>query len=127
MRLVIDNTEGRPDELVRGRDGIDEQQLRSLISASIAKELALVPLKGFKMNLSANKGFQKIFFSANCECNTAALLSVEVSEKKTLKEVQEALPVLVGRLEAKARSFYNMSCDDHTRMRLGSISGRREN
>ena len=83
-------------------------------------ELGITPLKnGFKMNLSANPVFHKVFFSARCDCKTAALLSVEVSEKKTLQEVKQAIPALIGKLESQARSFYGMPCEAHTRMRLG--------
>ena len=126
MRLVIDKSESIPDELALDKSGIDEQHMRSLIPASVTKELGLVLLEGFKLNLSANEGFQKVFFSANCECKTSALLSLEVSKKKTIAELELALPSLVRRLEAQAKSFYNMSCDEHTRMRLGSIAGFRE-
>ena len=88
-------------------------------------ELGITPLKnGFKMNLSANPGFHKVFFSARCDCKTAALLSVEVSEKKTLQEVKQAIPALINRLESQARSFYGMPCEAHTRMRLGPAAGK---
>ena len=80
-------------------------------------------MRGFKMDLSANRGFHKVFFAARCECTTVALLSVEVSEDKTLADVERALPSLVGRLEAQARAFYNMNCDMHERMRLGPAAG----
>ena len=76
-------------------------------------------MKGFKMDLSANPGFRKVFYSAHCKCGTAALLSVEVAREKTLAEVQQAIPELTKRLESRAKLFYDMSCDAHERMRLG--------
>ena len=86
---------------------------------ALSPDLELEALRGFKMDLSANPGFHKVFFAARCECTTVALLSVEASAEKTLGEVERALPSLVSRLEAQARAFYNMSCDVHARMRLG--------
>ena len=94
------------------------------MSEAASSELGLSPLSGFKMDLSANPGFRKVFFSARCECKTVALLSVEVSGEKTLQDVERALPMLVSRLEAQARSFYNMPCDMHTRMRLGPVASK---
>ena len=93
--------------------------LRRLVLDAVSPDLELSALRGFKMDLSANRGFLKAFFAARCECTTVALLSVEVSEEKTVAEVERALPSLIGRLEAQARAFYNMNCEMHARMRLG--------
>ena len=79
-------------------------------------------MAGFKLDLSANAGFKKAFFSVRCECGTAAVLSIEVSAQKTMAEVVEAMPSMVERLESQARSFRAMSCEVHTRMRLGGAS-----
>ena len=81
-------------------------------------------MAGFKLDLSANAGFKKAFFSVRCECGTAAVLSIEVSDRKTMAEVAAAMPSLVGRLESQAKSFRAMSCDAHMRMRLGGASQR---
>ena len=81
-------------------------------------------MRGFKMDLSANRGFRKVFFSARCECGTAALMSVEIAFERTAEEVKDALPSLVGRLEGQAKSFRDMSCDIHRRMRMGPGWGR---
>ena len=79
----------------------------------------MAPLKGFGIDLSGNPGFRKVFFSARCQCGTAAVLSVEVAEDKTIDQVEQVLPSLVERLTGQARSFYSMSCEAHERMRLG--------
>ncbi len=100
------------------------QGLQALIAQALSTETGLVPMRGFKMDLSANRGFQKVFFSVTCECGTAALLSVEISHDKTVDEVKDALPSLVGRLEGQARSFRDMTCDIHRRMRMGPGEGR---
>ena len=122
-RPDIDKVTDKPDEAADYEEAISEEQLRSLISEAVPAELGITPLKnGFKMNLSANPGFHKVFFSARCDCKTVALLSVEVSEKKTLQEVKQAIPALIGKLESQARSFYGMPCEVHTRMRLGSAA-----
>ena len=81
-------------------------------------------MRGFKMDLSANHGFQEVFFSASCECGAAALLSVEIAREKTVDEVKEALPSLVGTLESQVESFRSMPCDIHRRMRMGPAVGR---
>ncbi len=90
-----------------------------LVAEALPPDIGLTRLKGFKMNLSANPGFRKVFFSARCDCGTAAVLSVEVSEEKTVDEIKQALPVLISKLEAQSKTFYKMSCDMHQRMRLG--------
>ena len=66
-----------------------DQDLRNLIVDSIPETAGLVSLKGFKMDLSANREFRKFFFAARCECKTSALLSVEIAEDK--KNDQEFL------------------------------------
>ena len=71
------------------------------------------------MNLSANPDFRKVFFSARCDCGTAALLSVEIAQEKTINQIEQALPSLVSKLESQSKSFYSMSCDLHRQMRLG--------
>lgn len=101
----------------------NNSELQSLIIEGLPEGIGLTPMKGFKMDLSANAGFQKAFFSARCECGTAALLSVEVSEDKTDGEISSALPSLISRLETQARSFYSMPCDTHKKMRMGPTTG----
>ena len=68
-----------------------DQDLRNLIVDSIPETAGLVSLKGFKMDLSANREFRKFFFAARCECKTSALLSVEIAENKKLEEVTKQL------------------------------------
>ncbi len=100
------------------------QQIRDLIREALPKDSPLSPLPGFKMNLSANPGFRKVFFVDSCSCGTSALLSVEVSREKTMSEIQEALPSLVERLVRQQQQFESMSCDMHLRMRLGPAASR---
>ena len=100
---------------------VSDAQLQAHISDALPDDVTVKPLAGFKLNLSANDGFRKVFFSARCECGTAALLSVEVSKEKTDSEITAALPSLVGRLASQVRSFQAMSCEAHTRMRLGPV------
>ena len=90
-----------------------------MVVGAVDPELGLTPLKGFKLNFSANPGFRKVFFSVKCECTTSALLSVEVSEEKTRSEIEKALPSLVERLEAQAKGFRRMPCEMHRQMSLG--------
>ena len=100
-------------------DAADGRDLQSLIIDALPEDSALAPLKGFKMDISANRGFRKAFFSAKCKCGTAALLSAEVAQDKTAEEIDAALPSLVERLETQAKTFRGMSCDVHKRMQLG--------
>ena len=81
-------------------------------------------MRGLKTDLSANPGFRKVFFSTRCECGTAALLSVEIAQEKTLDDVKQALPSLISKLVGQAKAFYGMSCDIHKRMRLGPAATR---
>ena len=99
-----------------------DEQIRGLITEALSHDSGLAPLKGFKLNLSANAGFRKFFYSAKCECGTAALLSLEIAQEKTREEVARALPSLVNRLESQAGSFYGMTCEAHSRMRMGPAS-----
>ncbi len=123
MRTPIDSASGSPTEQSPDVEHIREDTLRRLVLDAVSPDLGLSPLRGFKMDLSANPGFLKVFFAARCECTTVALLSVEASAEKTVAEVERALPSLVGRLEAQARAFYNMNCEMHERMRLGPAAG----
>ena len=104
---------------------LDDRRLRTLIAQALPEDIGLTPLKGLKIDISANPGFRKVFFSARCDCGTAGLLSVEVAREKTIDEVEQALPSLVARLEGQARSFYGMDCELHRRMRLGPAAGPR--
>ncbi len=102
----------------------DDRGLANLIVSGVASELGLTPLNGFKLNLSASPGFRKVFFSAKCECGTAALLSIEVAGDKKNSQIQSALPSLTDSLQQKAKMFYQMSCEMHEKMRLGPMAGR---
>ena len=97
----------------------NDGQVRALIGDALSNDSGLSPMKGFKLDLSANPGFRKFFYSARCECGTAALLSVEVASDKTLANVNLVLPELIRRLESQAESFYRMSCEVHKTLRMG--------
>ena len=99
-----------------------DRQLHELIVAALPSDLVLAPLEGFKMDLSANPGFRKVFFARRCDCGTAALLSIEVEQAKTSADVRKALPSLVTALEQKAKAFDKMTCESHRAMRLGPAS-----
>ena len=86
-----------------------DQDLRDLIVDAIPETAGLVSLKGFKMDLSANRGFRKFFFAARCECKTSALLSVEIAEDKKLEEVKKVIPALINKL--LDQSMFTRKCD----------------
>ena len=96
-----------------------DQQFHALILQALPADSGLTLLKGFKLDLSGNPGFRKVFFSTRCDCGTAALLSIEVAEEKTIADINQVLPSLIAKLVGQAKSFHGMSCDIHTRMRLG--------
>jgi hypothetical protein len=94
-------------------------QVQGLFSDATAREAGLTLLKGFRLDFSGNSDFHKVFFSASCDCGTAALLSMEVSRSKTLSQVQEVLPGLLEHLRSKVAQFRGMSCQMHSLMRTG--------
>ena len=98
---------------------MDNTQIQKLIVDQFSEDIRLRPMPGFKMDFSANPGFKKIFFAASCDCETSALLSVEISEEKDDNEIQAAIPSLVDRLERQERSFRMMDCGTHSKMRTG--------
>ena len=98
---------------------MDNTQIQKLIVDQFSEDIRLRPMSGFKMDFSANPGFKKIFFAASCDCETSALLSVEISEEKGDNEIQAAIPSLVDRLERQERSFRMMDCGTHSKMRTG--------
>ena len=102
-----------------GSERPSDGDLHTLVADAIPARTGLSPLPGFKLDLSANPGFRKVFFKAGCDCGTSALLSVEVAGTKSLDEVKSALPSLAERLEHQAAAFSNMPCDAHRRLRLG--------
>ena len=98
--------------------------IQRLIASKMSSESTMKPLKGFKLNVSANTGFQKVFFSVRCpekDCDTAALLSVEISISKSDIEIKNAVSSLVERLERQERSFYSMDCRMHGMMKTGIV------
>ena len=115
----MDSTATTPGENLPPGEPVSEQELAALVAHDLSAESGLTQLKGFKMNLSANPGFRKAHFAARCQCGTAALLSVEVAQDKTVSEVKRALPSLVSKLESQAKMFYGMPCEAHKKMRLG--------
>ena len=101
-----------------------ESDIQRLIASKMSSESVMKPLKGFKLNVSANTGFQKVFFSVRCsqeECDTAALLSVEISMSKSDLEIKNAVSSLVERLERQEKSFYSMDCHMHGMMKTGIV------
>jgi len=50
------------------------------------------------------------------------LLSVEISRDKTVDEIKAALPSVIDGLSGQAKQFQSMSCDLHTKMRLGPMA-----
>ena len=98
---------------------MDNTQIQKLIVDQFSEDIRLRPMSGFKMDFSANLGFKKIFFAASCDCETSALLSVEISEEKDDNEIQAAIPSLVERLERQEKSFRMMDCATHSKMRTG--------
>ena len=123
---ITDSTNSKQEPSTRS-DLPSDEQVHSIIGSALSEDSGLSPLKGFKMDLSANPGFRKFFYSAHCDCGTAALLSVEVAREKTLAEVEQAIPELTRRLEGRAKSFFEMSCDIHERMRLGPVASLKAN
>lgn len=122
--IEIAEQETAAQQPLPGGDASFQEQVRALIAGALSPDNGLTPLKGFKLDFAANPGFDKFYFSARCDCGTAALLSIEVSRQKTLEEVKRTLPALVSRLEGQARAFYSMPCEMHRRMRLGPAAGR---
>ena len=98
---------------------MDNTQIQKLIVDQFSEDIRLRPMSGFKMDFSANPGFKKIFFAASCDCETSALLSIEISVEKDDNEIQAAIPSLVERLERQEKSFRMMDCATHSKMRTG--------
>ena len=98
-----------------------QEDLHELILRQLSEDVCVIPLKGFKMDLSANKNFNKLFFKIGCNCGTAGLLSVEIAVDKTIEDINKVLPELVSRVESQARSFSRMDCEDHQMLRLGKV------
>ena len=98
-------------------------EVQALIKEAVGGESRLEMLKGFKLDFSGVADFHKVFFSAKCDCGTAALLSIEVSKGKTLPEVEESLPSLMDHLNRKVSQFRSMNCEMHRNMRMGGQPG----
>ena len=115
----------RREEASASSGSIDASELSGLILEAVPDDAGLTPLTRFKIDLSANRGFRKVFFAAHCDCGTAGVLSVEVAPDKTREEVEQALPSLVSKLQAQAQSFRSMPCEIHRQMRLGPAEGKK--
>ena len=101
---------------------MNDIQMQAFIESMLPRDLDVKSMQGFKMDLSANADFRKLFFSVSCDCGTSAILSVEVSKEKTPVEIENAIPSLADGLKRQASAFRSMSCDLHTRMRLGPLA-----
>ncbi len=99
-------------------------QVQDLFRAALPGEPRLKMLRGFKLDFSGNPDFHKVYFSARCDCGTAALLSVEVDRAKSLPQVEEALPGLTEHLKRKVDQFQAMSCEMHSMMRTGKTQAK---
>ena len=100
---------------------MEEKEIQALVMAGVDKEVNLRPLNGFKLDFSANPGFKKVFFSASCDCGTAALLSLEVSEEKTDSDIEAALPSLIQRIDVTQEGKIEVEFYINTRA-LGNTS-----
>ena len=98
---------------------MDDTQIQKCLIDEFSPDVRLRPMFGFKMDFSANPGFRKIFFSASCDCETSALLSVEISKEKDDNEIEDAIPSLVEHLERQEKAFRTMDCETHSKMRRG--------
>ena len=107
-----------------GRQIPGDAELQALIAGAVSPGAGLAPLPGFKLDLSANRNFRKVFFKSGCDCGTAALLSVEVGGDKTLDEIEAALPSMVRKIESQAEAFLKMPCDAHRQLRMGRAAPR---
>lgn len=105
------NSEGADQTFVQG--------LQKLVLEALPGDVDVRPVKGFKLDLSANPDFHKVYFSASCSCGVAALLSVEVASDKSEDEITSALPSLVERLVRQTETFRQMPCEMHKKMGLG--------
>ena len=94
-------------------------QVHDLFKNALSGEPRLNLLRGFKLDFSGNSDFHKVYFSARCDCGTAALLSVEVARSKSVSQVKEVLPDLTEHLKGKVEQFQAMSCEMHATMRTG--------
>ena len=101
---------------------VTENQLHQLFSQALSADDGMRLLRGFKPNLSGTMGVHKVFVAASCECGTAAVLSVEVEQTKSYREVEEALPSLVGQLRLREQAFRKMPCSAHAQMRSGGLA-----
>ena len=102
---------------------MEDTELQNLIIENLSGTVKLRPLAGFEIDFSANVGFRKVFFASSCDCGVAALLSVEIDESKTDREIGNALPSLVERLERQEQTFRNMDCSMHEMMNQGPVTG----
>ena len=110
--------------VTKDAEELSDSELVGMVAGALPTDAGLTPLKGFDLDLSANPGFRKVFFSIRCDCGTAGVLSVEVAPDKGRSEVEEALPSLVDRLASQARGFRSMPCEMHLRMRMGPAASR---
>ena len=103
-------------------EAITEIELHHLFSQALAADKGMRLLRGFKPNLSGTMNVHKVFVAASCECGTAAVLSVEVEQSKSYRDVEEALPSLVEQLRLRERAFRKMPCTAHAQMRSGGLA-----
>lgn len=90
--------------------------LGNLFKRELEETPSIVHMPGFKFMPSETPEMFRLFFKHICKCGGAALLTLEISKNKTLGQIKEAVPGLIGRLKQQQRAFANLKCEDHQRM-----------
>ena len=100
---------------------IDRKVIMDSVIAALPEDHELVPLPKLNVPTPAGMGFQKVYFGIRCDCETSAVLTVEVSNDRTEADLEEAMPAILDRLMRQKAAFRKMPCLSHQSLRSGQF------
>ncbi len=96
---------------------VTREWLGRSVQAALPPGHGLSSLPRLNTDPTGSSGVVKVYFGARCECQTAAVLSVEAGAARTRAEALAAMPALVQKLLAQRDAFRKMPCAAHKSLR----------
>ena len=109
----------REDGGTVGNEELNLTTLGNLFKQELAETPSIAHMAGFKFMPSETPEIFRLFFRHICQCGGAALFTLEISKKKTLREIKDSIPALVEKLKQQKQTFANLSCKTHQVMSNG--------
>ena len=111
-----------PTEDAVSSDWIIEQLSAELIRQEPVLGQDFIALNRMSRVTKGPEGMTTVFFGLKCECDTSAIMSLEVAANKAMSQIMEALPQTGQRFFSQLRTFRQMPCSAHNSFRIGLLN-----